>query len=426
MQNILKIALNDLRVYLSDTGNVVSLLVVPVVLTIILGFAFGEDGGGGAVQRLRVDLIDQAQNSASEEFIATLQELDDTLVLCPLDENEDGICAFDEGQTTLTVEQATTRLDDGIVSSVIVLPANLGDESLDSVSIGYYSRADIQSGDPVLQSVNAVIQRLNAVYVAQRTAQRAGENFVEDITIFRDTDDRAEFIETARQTANELIASQPVTIDTISVNMAETDLRTENFGRQGFGQSVPGMGSMFVMFVAFAGLTLLVRERNQWTLQRLIVMPLPRWQILAGKICAYVALGMVQYGIVFAVGLFFGADLGSEPLGLILLMLSYVICVTALAFALGVFLRNEEQINSVSLLLTLTLAPLGGAWWPLEITPQFMQIIGHISPIAWAMDGFRSLIFYGGTLTDVLLPVAVLLGASLVFLVIGARYFRYE
>jgi ABC-2 type transport system permease protein len=72
------------------------------------------------------------------------------------------------------------------------------------------------------------------------------------------------------------------------------------------------------------------------------------------------------------------------------------------------------------------LAPLGGAWWPLEITPQFMQIIGHISPIAWAMDGFRSLIFYGGTLTDVLLPVAVLLGASLVFLVIGARYFRYE
>ena len=44
----------------------------------------------------------------------------------------------------------------------------------------------------------------------------------------------------------------------------------------GFGQSIPGMGSMFVMFTVMAGMSILLRERNQWTLQRLVVMPLRR------------------------------------------------------------------------------------------------------------------------------------------------------
>src|SRR5690606_41999788 len=49
-----------------------------------------------------------------------------------------------------------------------------------------------------------------------------------------------------------------------------------------------------------------------------------------------------------------------------------------------------------SQLLGLTFASLGGAWWPLEIVPRYMQQIGHLSPIAWAMDAFRDLLFYQG------------------------------
>jgi ABC-2 type transport system permease protein len=88
--------------------------------------------------------------------------------------------------------------------------------------------------------------------------------------------------------------------------------------------------------------------------------------------------------------------------------------------------KNEAQASGLSLLLSITLAPLGGAWWPMEVTPEIMRNIGHISPVAWAMDGFNALIFEGGSLTDVLLPILVLLGIALICFGIGIWRFRYD
>jgi hypothetical protein len=38
------------------------------------------------------------------------------------------------------------------------------------------------------------------------------------------------------------------------------------------------------------------------------------------------------------------------------------------------------------------LAGLGGAWVSLEVTGAVFQTIGHLSPVAWAMDGFKNVI----------------------------------
>ena len=55
-----------------------------------------------------------------------------------------------------------------------------------------------------------------------------------------------------------------------------------------------------------------------------------------------------------------------------------------------------------------------------------MQTIGHLSPVAWAMDGFQDLIYFGGGFGDVLPDVGVLLGAAVVLFVVGIRSFKYE
>jgi len=55
-------------------------------------------------------------------------------------------------------------------------------------------------------------------------------------------------------------------------------------------------------------------------------------------------------------------------------------------------------------------AGLGGAWVPLEITGAAFQTIGHASPIAWAMDGFKNIIVRGFGFESVLLPAGALLG----------------
>jgi ABC-2 type transport system permease protein len=107
-------------------------------------------------------------------------------------------------------------------------------------------------------------------------------------------------------------------------------------------------------------------------------------------------------------------------------MLAFVLATTSLAFAIATRLKTEAQAGSVSLLLSFTLAPLGGAWWPLDITPQPMQVLGYITPVAWVMDGFQDVIFFGGGITDILPEVAVLLVFTAIFFTIGILGFQYE
>jgi ABC-2 type transport system permease protein len=196
--------------------------------------------------------------------------------------------------------------------------------------------------------------------------------------------------------------------------------------QEGLGQSVPGMGTMFVLMTIFGGMAALIVERQQWTLQRLAVMPLSRSTLLAGKILARFCLGLLQFLVVFIVGAILGMNFGKDPLALLLLVILYTLSVTALSFAIGPGLKNPAQASGLSLLLTLTLAPLGGAWWPMEISPQFMQIIGHISPIAWAMDGFTALTYQGAHLADIWVSLVVLLGMTVLAFIIAIPRFRYQ
>jgi ABC-2 type transport system permease protein len=155
------------------------------------------------------------------------------------------------------------------------------------------------------------------------------------------------------------------------------------------------------------------------------MMPLRPSSILGGKLSGRFILGIVQFLVVFAVGFLVGMRLGDSLLGLLMIMASFTLAMTAISYALGTYVFTEPQAESLTQLLVLTLAPLGGAWWPLEITPRALQVIGHLSPVAWAMDGFQDLILRGSGASAVLPETLVLLGFAIVFGILGARRFRY-
>jgi ABC-2 type transport system permease protein len=107
-------------------------------------------------------------------------------------------------------------------------------------------------------------------------------------------------------------------------------------------------------------------------------------------------------------------------------ILVYTLAVTAMALALSTVVRTQVQSAGVALLISLTLAPLGGAWWPLSIVPAWMQTLGKISPIAWSQEAFNQMIFNGAHLIDILPYVGVLLVFAVVFFAFGVSRFKYE
>jgi hypothetical protein len=49
------------------------------------------------------------------------------------------------------------------------------------------------------------------------------------------------------------------------------------------------------------------------------------------------------------------------------------------------------------------------------VTGETFAAVGHVSPVAWAMDGFKNISIRGLGFESVLLPVAALAGYALVF-----------
>lgn len=420
MRKIINIAITDLRVFMADRGNLISLFIMPVVLALVLGAALG--GGDGATT-VPVDVIDHDNSPQSQALLDTLRQLNETLVMCPADNGENDRCvlndldAYEQGDA-LTIEQSHQRIEDGQTAALIVIPEGYGESlrTFDEIILEYYSQADFSTGDAVLQSVQNAVQQVNGSIIAARV----GAGLAEAVNVEADS---SEFAQTVYQQANDIWAQDPVQVRYVLTEQGEQS--GENVGA-GFSQSVPGMGTMFTLFTVLTGMGLLLREKKRWTLQRLAVMPVSPAQLLAGKILARFLTGLLTFGVLIVVGLAVGVEFGNNPLGVALIVIAYTLSVTALTFALAPLARTEMQVGSISNLLGLSLAALGGAWWPLEIVPDAMKVIGHISPVAWAMDGFNEIIYYGGGLGDVLVYVAVLLVIAAGLFGVGIMTFQVE
>jgi ABC-2 type transport system permease protein len=420
MRSLLTVALNDLRLFLLNRGNLVGLLVIPAALTFVVGFFYptgAEDGDG---DRLRVDVVDQDHSALSLQFIHTLRQVNQRLVLCPMDNGDDDLCGLGN-EVEFGTEWATERVEESTSLAMVEIPVGFGAsvQAFEPVEIVYLSNEDLTAPGYIRQAVQAAIQRVNGAAVASRVGTYAAEKLQ---AVPLEALDRTAFAQGVYNRAAALWDENPAGI-TFELTSQDT---SDDPWANGFNQSVPGMGSMYVMVTVFGAMTALVVERHQWTFQRLVLMPVSRRQLLSGKILSRFTLGLIQYLVVFAVGGLLGVKYSNDPLALVLLMVAFTLSVTALSLAVGTGVKTQTQASSLGQLLVLTLVPLGGAWWPLEIVPVFLRVAGHISPVAWAMDGFHVLIFENGDLSQVTMPILVLLVMAIAFFVIGVRRFRYD
>ena len=420
MRKMLYIALNDLRVFFKEPGALVTIILVPTMLMLAIGYGIGQTAV--APTQVRVDVLNNDGSALTERLLEQIRAANNALVLCPMDDR-DGSCRLD-GAQPLTAEAISRRLLDKVTQAALEIPAGFG-AALDSgqtVTLIYRSNNNAGSPGIALQAVQAAAQRLSGAQVAAQVGLSVAEAYPP--VGFTDDADRSAFRQGVYDHATTLWTQNPVRVNYVQSTTPNAPATSST--QAGFGQSVPGMGSMFVMFTVMTALYAILRERRNWTFQRLVMMPVDRRSILAGKILMWFTAGMIEYAIVFGIGLLIGLNLGNDLLALLLVMVSFTLCITALTFTISTLVKTDAQANSTSNLLALSLAPLGGAWWPLEIVPPFMRSIGHISPVAWAMDAYNKLLFEQGTLVTVLPEIGVLLAITAVLFFIAVRRFKYE
>lgn len=159
-------------------------------------------------------------------------------------------------------------------------------------------------------------------------------------------------------------------------------------------------------------------------MQRLLTTATRRIHILAGHYLAIFALIFTQFLLLILFGwLVLKVDYWREPEATLLVALSAALCIAALGLLIGILAQSEEQAVTFSIVPMFVLAGLGGAWVPLEVTGTTFSIIGHVSPVAWAMDGFKNVSIRGLGISSALIPASALLGYAVLFFLLAAWRF---
>ncbi len=181
-----------------------------------------------------------------------------------------------------------------------------------------------------------------------------------------------------------------------------------------------GIAVMFLLFSATGAGGSLLEEYEAGTLDRLLTSRLTVTELLAGKWLYITCLGCVQLTVMFAwAQLVFGVDLLGHLSGFAVMTLCTSATTASLAVCLAVFCRSRTQLNSVSIVLILTMSALGGSMVPRYIMSPEMQRWGQLTFNAWRIDGFKKVFWYDLPLSALDIEVKVLLSMSVILACLG-------
>jgi ABC-2 type transport system permease protein len=192
------------------------------------------------------------------------------------------------------------------------------------------------------------------------------------------------------------------------------DLRTAVF-------VVPGLvGVILTMTMVMLTAMAIARERERGTLEQLIVSPVRRSELVAGKILPYVGMGYAQMTLILGVGalVFQVPFVGSLPL-LYALAFLFIAANLALGLLFSTMAATQQQAMQMSFFFLLPNILLSGFMFPFEAMPAPARWLAQGLPLTHFLHVVRGIALKGSGLSE-MAPDLLWLGAILAVLLVAA------
>ncbi len=156
-----------------------------------------------------------------------------------------------------------------------------------------------------------------------------------------------------------------------------------------------GIFSFFFVFLLTS--VAFLRERSQGTIERVMVSPLTRAELVMGYICGFTLFALVQ-------------SVGSVNLGIFL----------------STFAQNEFQVVQFIPLVLGIQVFLSGIFWPVNQLPRLLQPISYILPLTYANDALRGVMLKNNSLQDIAGQLSALLVFALLMVLLSSLTVRRQ
>ena len=379
--SVLVIAANNLRRMIRERENLFFVFALPLLLIIVLGLTTA------GFEPLIGIHVDGPRTAAVDRLIDGIDGIDGT-----------GTVVFDD------LGEATDQLEREDVTALVMVPADYERTVAAGGEIELEYRSIPTSGGFEVQGfVQSVVSEENAAIRATRLV--AGE------------------ADLAEEEAATLVAASREAIPRVEVTTVDTDAEpfvdTNPLGFVAAQELV-----LFVFLMAMVAAAALIEVRRLGVTRRMLATPATTLEVVLGEALGRYGIALVQSGfIVGATVVLFGLDWGSWPATLAIIA-CFSLVATAVALLIGALVHNENQSTAVGISLGMALAALGGCMVPLEVFPDGLRTVAHLTPHAWAVDAFTEVIQRGGGLADIGRELLVLLAYGSLLLTAGAASLR--
>ncbi len=171
----------------------------------------------------------------------------------------------------------------------------------------------------------------------------------------------------------------------------------------------------------------LIREREQGTVEHLLVMPLIPTEIMLAKMFAngLVILVAAMFSLQFVVHWWIGSPINGSLLLFLLGAAIYALVVAALGIMLGTLATTMGQFGLLAMPVLMVTQLLSGSSTPMESMPVWLQyVMQTISPTPHFVSFAQAVLFRGADLTLVWRPMAAMAIIGVVYFIVAQGRFR--
>jgi ABC-2 type transport system permease protein len=351
-----------------DRRTLAVTFLIPVIQLFFLGYAATSD-----VEHLRTAVLDADRSPQSRELLEAYQTSN----------------YFDVTAYVSSEEDLALMVDQGAVRAGLIIPAGYGTDIVagETASVSFV----IDGSDPNVA---------NTVFAAsQQVGQALGTRIIE-----------------------RRLGISPEDLMALEVRPRvwyNPEMKSADF-------MIPGVIAMILFLITMLLTAMaIVREREQGTIEQLIVTPIRPIELIVGKVTPYVGLAFFNVLEVLVIGVFwFGVPIhGSLSL---LLLLSGLFLMTSLG--IGIFFSSVASTQQEAMLLVfLTMLPsifLAGFFFPIEAMPRVLQWVSYAVPLRYMLVIVRGILLKGVGVEALYQEVIALVIFGVVIMILASTRFR--
>lgn len=372
----------DLLVLWRHKPRLLSMLLFPILMIALFGY-----GMGGTIDNLPVVVVAQSDGPVTDQTLSAIK----------------GLELYDVKDIINDPDVGKQMVRDGQVKAAIILPSDyedMGSSQAKAVTI-YVDSSDQMATQILVPSTEALFTQISTEMGL------------------------AKIQATAQMTQNPALLGVNYQSITSAINFQIVkqygDIKYIDYLVPAIIAMTVMMGAMMSMGESLAG------ERERGELARLFMTPTSIATVVGGKIASRLVIQTISALILLGAAIaLFGITINGSMVLTILLLVLTALCFVGFGIMISARVSTQEDYVQMVMPFSMPMMFISGVFYPLETMPWIFQQVAKIAPLTYANDALRGVMLKGAGIGDIWVDIAVLLGFTALFFLMGVFRFNRD